>query len=152
MNFSKVNYGKNSGLKSDTMDFEKHEKPLKYYTTNWDTILKEDAGINFHDGFGTSPNFIDKESKLIRSTITNPKIRQNFGMLPMATSGGLPNSGPVIVDGLLRTSKSCQPLDSKFYKRGFYELDGFKNMTMSISRAGKNSRQEGRSSANDRKN
>ena len=53
MNFSKVNYGANSGLKGDSEDFEKQsEKPLKYYTTNWNDVLKNDAGINFVEGFG----------------------------------------------------------------------------------------------------
>ena len=146
MNFSKVNYGKNSGLKQDTEDFEKQsEAPLKYYTTNWNTVLPQDAGINFNDGFRANAVYADTESQLIRSTITNPRVRQNFGFLPMATTGGLATSGPVIGEENDRSRKSCQPISSEHYKRHFYELKNYKNMT-DENRKGLDTRQDGRSS------
>lgn len=148
MNFSKVNYGKNSGLKSDSQDFEKQsEQPLKYYTTNWGSVLKNDAGINFVEGFGKPAGFTDAESQLIRSTVTNPRVRQNFGFLPFATTGGLAMSGPVISEENNRERKSCQPMANEYYKRSFYDLNGFKNQT-DPERNGKDTRQDGRTSLN----
>lgn len=147
MNFSKVNYGKNSGLKSDSLDFEKQsEQPLKYYTTNWSNVLKDDAGINFHDGFRSNSSFVDAESQLIRSVVTNPKVRQNYGYLPMATTGGIAMSGPVISEELGRSGKSCQPMANEYYKRSFYDLNGFKNHTKQSNSL--DTRQYGRTSLN----
>lgn len=147
MNFSKVNYGKNSGLKSDSEDFEKQsEQPLKYYTTNWTSVLKTDAGINFHDGFRSDSRFADVESQLIRSTVTNPRVRQNFGFLPTATTAGLASSGPVISEEIGRERKACQPIANEYYKRSFYDLKGFKNHTNQSNSL--DTRQDGRTSLN----
>lgn len=152
MNFSVVNYGKNSGLKGDTEDFQKQSQaPLKYYTDSLIEPLKGDSGINFHEGFGISSKFIDTESQLIRSTVTNPKIRQNFKMLPFATTGGLANSGPIISEDISRVKRACQPMDSEFYKRSFYDLKNHVNATEDYSRQGFDSRQVGRSNANSKK-
>jgi hypothetical protein len=152
MNFSTVNYGQNTGLKGDTDDFEKQsQKPLKYYTDSLIAPLKGDSGINFHEGFGISSKFIDTESQLIRSNITHPKIRQNYGMLPFATTGGLANSGPIISEDISRVKRACQPTDQEFYKRSFYDLKDHKNMVEDYSRSGFDSRQVGRSNANSRK-
>lgn len=147
MNFSTVNYGKNSGLKSDSSDFEKQsEAPLKYYTTNWNDVLPSDAGINFVEGYGKPGGFTDTESQLIRSTITNPRVRQNFGFLPMATTGGLPNGGPVISEEIGRERKSCQPMSNDYYKRSFYQLDQYKGVSEASQKGGIDTRQDGRSS------
>lgn len=145
MNFSKVDYGKNTGLKSDSTDFEKQsEAPLKYYTTNWAGALKTDAGINFVEGFGKPAGFTDVESQLIRSTVTNPRVRQNFDALPFATTGGLPSSGPVISEEISRELRSCQPMENEFYKRHFYTLDGYKPQAEITARQGKDTRQDNR--------
>jgi hypothetical protein len=146
MDFGIVNYGKNSTLKNDTDEFSTSEKPLKYYVTNWYTTLKSDAGINSYDGY-VSPDFIDKESGLKRSTITNPRVRQNFGELPHATTGGLTHLGPVISEEIGREKRSCQPFDSENYKRSFYELKDNPNHVESVDRQGTDTRQQGRSSA-----
>jgi hypothetical protein len=111
-------------------------------------VLKNDAGINFVEGFGKPSSFTDVESQLIRSTVTNPKIRQNFGFLPFATTGGLPNSGPVISETNSRERKSCQPMESEYYKRTFYDLKGFTPIVETKSRSGSDSRQDGRTSLN----
>jgi hypothetical protein len=149
MNFSTVNYGKNSGLKNDTEDFEKQsQEPLKYYTTNWNSVLKSDAGINFVEGYGKPPGFTDAESQLIRSTVTNPKVRQNYGMLPLVSGGSLRNTGPVISESNSRERKSCQPTDNEHYKRSFYDLVGFTPIVENKSRSGSDSRQDGRTSFN----
>lgn len=152
MSYSTVNYGTDSGLKKDDGEnFDtKSGKALKYYTTNWNSVLKDDAGINFVEGFGKPAGFTDKESQLIRSTITNPKIRQNFGFLPFATTGGLPNSGPVISEQNGRERRSCQPMDTEYYKRSFYDLTGHMNVTEKENKAGEDTRQIGRKSANGR--
>jgi hypothetical protein len=109
--------------------------------------LKNDAGINFVEGFGKPSGFVDAESQLIRSVVTNPKVRQNFGFLPFATTGGLSMSGPVISEEIGRERKSCQPMANEYYKRSFYDLEGFKNNTEK-DRNGKDTRQDGRTSLN----
>jgi hypothetical protein len=144
MNFSTVNYGKDTGLKSDESDFDgKNSAALKYYTTRSSGPLPLDLGISFHDGFGTSIANVDKETDLIRSTITNPKVRQNFGFLP-TQGGGLASNGPVISESNSRQNKSCQPLSNDHYKRHFYELPGYSIKTEE-NRQGSDTRQTGRS-------
>lgn len=140
MNFGKFDIGKNSGFKNDRCnemdckDFDSQDgAPLKYYTTNFfKEGIKNDAGINFQEGFGISSSFIDRETMLKRSVITNPKIRQNFGQLPLTTLAGLPkSSGPVIAEGDSREKKSCQPQDNHFYDRSFYSIDKNPNAVQS---------------------
>lgn len=151
MSFGKVNYGTNSGLKSDTGDFEKQSmKPLKYYTTNWNSeTLKSDAGINFTEGFGKPAGFTNTESQLIRSTITNPRIRQNFGFLPFATTGGLPMNGPTISEENSRDKKSCKEPKNYLFDKKFFNLDKHQNV-VETNRKGQDTRQIGRKSSNDK--
>lgn len=149
MDFGKENYGINTGLKNDSDAFDKQSsKPLKYYTTNWSSeTLKYYTGINFVEGFGKPAGFTNIESQLIRSTITNPRVRQNFGFLPFSTTGGLATSGPIISEENSREKKSCQPAEQQFFNRKFFNLDQHKNM-IEQNRKGEDTRQAGRKSAN----
>ena len=130
MNFSKVQFGENSGLKGDRCD-EKDCKefeslsgsPLKYYTTNYfKDGVNNDAGVNFTEGFGISQGFIDQETSLSRGMITNPRVRQDLGTLPLASIGGLATSGPIISAVGQRELKSCVPGDSQFQDRRFWSF------------------------------
>lgn len=131
MNFSKVNFGENTGLRGDRCDdkdckeFESLSgRPLKYYTTNYfKDGVNNDAGVNFNEGFGISQGFIDKESMLSRGMITNPRVRQNLGTLPLPSIGGLANSGPLISAVGQREKASCNPRDDQFQDRRFWFFD-----------------------------
>lgn len=147
MNFSKVQFGQDTGLKSDSADFEaQSNKPLKYYTTNWFAQGKDLPGVNFTEGFGVSQKFIDSESTLKRSTITNPRVRQNFNQLPYATYGGLMSNGPVVSEEISREKKSCQPMSDEYYNRSFYTLNTNPNKTENYGKHGTDTRQIGKSS------
>lgn len=149
MNFSKVNYGQDTGLKSDSADFEEQSnKPLKYFTTNWFAQGKDLPGVNFSEGYGVSQKFIDSESGLKRSVITNPRVRQNFNQLPYSTYGGLMSNGPVISENISRERKSCQPMSEEYYNRSFYQLNENPNHTQNYGRQGTDTRQIGKSSSN----
>ena len=130
MNFSKVQFGKNSGLRGDRCndrDCKEFESlsgsPLKYYTTNYfKDGVENDAGINFSEGFGISQGFIDKETSLSRGMITNPRVRQDLGTLPLASIEGLATSSPIISAVGQRELKSCQPRDDQFQDRRFWSF------------------------------
>ncbi len=126
MNFSQVQFGKYTGLKGEKRDeeeFIRHQnKKLKYYTTNYFSDgIKDSPGNQFHDGFGTPSQEIDNSTSL-RGQVTNPRIRHDWGPLPL-NSGGLQTSGPTILHEMERDRRSCNPEDSEFYKRSFYMLD-----------------------------
>ena len=117
--FGKVNFGANTGLKNDQVD---EEKPMKYYTSNWYNSPSPENGVNFTQGFGISQQFIDTETKISRSSITNPRVRQDLGGFPVIT-GGLHTAGPIISEQISRVYKSCQDFnDGKWYERVFYDL------------------------------
>jgi hypothetical protein len=127
MNFSKVNFGKNTGLKSDRAN---EDTAIKYYTTNWYKDPKPENGINFTEGFGISQGFIDTESRISRGQITNPRIRQDLGTAPI-NLGGISNAGPLLSGQISNTFKGCDSADTdgKFYERQFYELTENPNHT-----------------------
>jgi hypothetical protein len=129
MNFSKVQFGKNTGMKGDLQD----EKPLKYYTTNYfEDGLDQSKGINFDSGsHGPSSLLINQETALTRSISTNPRIRQNLGELPLVSTGGNPTSGPIISSNTLRERKSCLPSDVQFQDRRFFSFDKDPNAVQS---------------------
>lgn len=156
MNFSKVQFGKNTGMKGDRCNEQDCKeftgisaKPLKYYTTNYfKEGVDEDAGINFNEGYGICQSFIDQESKLSRSTITNPKIRQNLGELPLASIGGLANSGPIISATGQREKKTCVVGDNNFQDRRFWFFNNDPNAVQTGIgyRQGEDTRQDTRTS------
>lgn len=118
MNFSKVNFGENTGLKNDKAS---EHAPLKYYTSNWFNDPKPENSINFHEGFGKPKELIDNETLLSRSTITNPRVRQDLGSYPII-AGGPMNSSPSISGELTNQFKSCEERDGRFYDKHFYFL------------------------------
>lgn len=109
--------------KRDEEEFKKHEsKKLKYYTTNlFADNVKDLPGTNFHDGFGTPSQEINKSTSL-RGQVSNPRIKMEWGALPV-TAGTLTSSGPTINHILEKDKRSCNPVDGEFYKRSFYFLD-----------------------------
>lgn len=126
MNFSQVQFGKYTGLrgeKRDEEEFVRHQnKKLKYYTTNYFSDgIKDVPGNQLHDGFGTPSQEINNSTSL-RGAITNPRIRQDWGPLPL-NGASLHTSGPTIDHQMERDRRSCNPEDSQFYKRSFYMLD-----------------------------
>jgi hypothetical protein len=130
MNFAQ--FGKYTGLKGEQRDeeeFVKHQnKRMKYYTTNFfDAGIKDVTGNQFHDGFGTPSQEIENSTSL-RGQVTNPKIRHEWGALPI-NSAGLSRSGPTIEHSLVKDRKSCNPEDSQFQNRSFYTLDINPNAT-----------------------
>lgn len=156
MNFSKVQFGENSGLRGDRCDDKDCKEfsslsgaPLKYYTTNYfKEGVNNDAGINFSEGYGISQGFIDKETMLSRGVITNPRVRQNLGELPLASIGGLATSGPIISAVGQRELKSCQPRDDQFQDRRFWSFDQDPNaVQQNVNfRQGSDTRQDTRTS------
>jgi hypothetical protein len=119
-------FGQYTGLRGqqrDEEEFIKHQKKkMKYYTTNFfESGIKDVTGNDFHDGFGTPSQEIDRSTSL-RGQITNPKIKHEWGALPI-NSAGLSRAGPTIDHYIERDRKSCNPEDSQFYKRSFYTLD-----------------------------
>lgn len=136
MNFAQVQFGKYTGLRGEQRDekeFVEHQnKKMKYYTTNYfQDGIKDVPGNQFHDGFGTPSQEVDKSTSL-RGQITNPRIRQDWGALPI-NSAGLRSSGPTINHMIEKDRRSCNPEDNEFYKRSFYTLDINPNSVQSSS-------------------
>lgn len=156
MNFSKIQFGKNSGLRNDRCDDQDCKefdslsgRPLKYYTTNYfKDGINNQAGVNFNEGFGISQGFIDQETALSRGMITNPRVRQNLGELPLASIGGLANAGPIISAVGQRELNSCQPRDDQFQNRRFWFFDNDPNSVQKNVnfRQGADTRQDTRTS------
>lgn len=119
MNFA--NYTGLRGEKRDEDEFKQHQnKKLKYYTTNYYKDGITSSG-NFHDGFGTPSQEIDKSTSL-RGNVTNPRIKEEWGALPV-NMGSLVSSGPTIDHILEKDRRTCNPRDDEIYKRSFYFLD-----------------------------
>lgn len=117
------NYTNLKGEMRDEEEFVKHQnKKLKYYTTNYfKDGISDVTGNQFHDGFGTPSQEIDRSTSL-RGQITNPRIRQEWGAQPI-NGAGLQSAGPTIFHQIVRDKKTCNPEDTEFYKRSFYTLD-----------------------------
>lgn len=136
MNFAEVQFGKYTGLrgeKRDEEEFVQHQnKKMKYYTTNYfQDGVRDIAGNQFHDGFGTPSQEVEKSTSL-RGQITNPRIRQDWGALPL-NSGGLRSSGPTISHVMEKDRRSCIVEEGDFYKRSLYTLDINPNSVQSSS-------------------
>lgn len=125
--FSTVNFGKNTGLKNDRRDGSllaedeiDSNKPLKYYTTNYFSDgIKNQAGINFSEGFGLSRFHVATESELTRPGFIRSSFPQQLPALPLPTTAGLTKYGPIYSQESLRDRKSCQPTADNFYNRSF---------------------------------
>lgn len=114
----------NTGLKNERenelANDSSYLKKMKYYTAN---DFPELQMRNVHEGYGTASQEVENGTKLMRSTITNPRIRQDWG--PLQTNfGGLQTFGPSIDHQDSRSKKSCaQNPGNDFYNRSFYLLD-----------------------------
>lgn len=154
MNFSKVQFGENTGLRGeerDELDFDKNaNKRMKYYTTNYFTSdIKSQPGVNSYDGFGTPSQEINVGTALEHSIITNPRIKQDWRPLQL-NYGSMAIAGPTITHTNERDRKSCNPRENEFYKRSFYTLDINPNATQKSSafRQGVDSRNDSREEYN----
>jgi len=90
------------------------KKPMKYYEKQ---AVKNDS--NHFDGHGTVRTSVEKESKLQRSEMTQFKVPQELGTLPLPTTSGRGVQNPSLTQEMTREQKSCQPASENFYERSF---------------------------------
>lgn len=132
-----------TGLLDDECEQQKRDQDdttkLKYVTTNHIDLLEGHTqnwfGIALRDQLFTPAEHMDSDSTLRFSPLTNCKIRNNYGQLPIPT---LPSLGNAHVQDTDKQSKyiwplhnrernECQPRDDAFHNRSWYVFPEMKH-------------------------
>lgn len=126
---------------------------LKYVTTNYIDLLNGHKqnwfGIALRDQLFTPAENMDGDSKLRYSPLTNCKVRNNFGQLPIPTLPALNNSRAqdTDIESMYmwpihnREEKSCNPRDTQYYDRSFYVFPEMKHEAIKSVQTGSHLRQ-----------
>jgi hypothetical protein len=153
-----ANFNDSSFLKYQKMEFNRigeddqlkegqNQQRLKYYTNNFADLIRGQAvkdnffGLAKEDNLWVpSPEVIDKYSNLVNGKqgleLTNPKIKNEFGMLPMqAPYLGQSSHGDVDIEDSIRNNiqvkkNSCLPRDSDYEQRSFAIFDPKQNIEL----------------------
>jgi hypothetical protein len=115
---------------------------MKYVTTNYIDLLEGHSqnwfGISMRDQLFTPAENMDADSNLRNSKLTNCKVRNNFGQLPIPTLPALYNAHAQDTD---KESKyiwplsnekhgGCQPMDTNYHDRSWYIFPEMKHQAI----------------------
>ena len=128
-------------------------KKLKYTTTNYIDLLEGHNqnwfGISMRDQLFTPAENMDGDSNLRYAPLTNCKVKNNFGQLPIPTLPSLYNARAQDTDKEskyiwpLNTTerKECQPSDTQFHDRSWYIFPDLKHQAIKSVQTGNEYRQ-----------
>lgn len=135
-----------TSLQDDACEQQKRNQEdstkLKYVTTNHIDLLNGHKqnwfGIALRDQLFTPAENMDADSQLRHGTLTNCKVRNNFGQLPIPTLPSLANSraqdtdieSKYIWSQLTRERKECNPRETNFHDRSFYTFPEIKHQAI----------------------
>lgn len=128
-------------------------KKLKYTTTNYIDLLEGHNqnwfGISMRDQLFTPAENMDGDSNLRYAPLTNCKVKNNFGQLPIPTLPSLYNARAQDTDkeskyiwGISTTErKECQPSDTNYHDRSWYIFPDMKHQAIRSVQTGSEYRQ-----------
>ena len=115
---------------------------MKYFTTNHIDLLEGHHqnwfGISMRDQLFTPAENMDGDSNLRYAPLTNCKVRNNYGQLPIPTLPALYNAHVQDTDKQAefiwplhnRERNECQPRDSNFHNRSWYIFPEMKHQAI----------------------
>ena len=134
-----------TGLLDDECEQQQRDQEdgtkLKYVTTNHVDLLEGHQqnwfGVSLRDQLFTPAENMDGDSYLRQAKLTNCKIRNNYGQLPIPTLPALHNSHAQDTDKEVnlwplhnRDRKECQPRETDFHNRSWYVFPDMKHQAI----------------------